>query len=62
MKTQEQLDQESFEATMKMADNFSDSTDLYHPDYGWILKDKILTEEGKKYFEDQKGRRSGRPY
>ncbi len=54
MKTEEQLEAEAFETSMKMADNFSDSTDLYHPDYGWIFKDKTLTDDGKRFFDDQK--------
>ena len=39
---------------LKTIDNFGPAKDLYHPDYGWILKDGELTPEGKKYFDDQK--------
>lgn len=27
--------------------------DMFHPDYGWIHLNGVLTDAGKKYFEDK---------
>lgn len=35
------------------AEHIGSSPDMYHPEYGWIRVDGILTEAGKKYFEDK---------
>jgi hypothetical protein len=34
--------------------NFYDIQNLWHPDYGHVLVNGELTENGKKYFEDQR--------
>lgn len=47
----EDLDAEELEAMAELAklavDNFGVPTDLWHPDYGWIMRDGEVTEEGK---------------
>ncbi len=47
-------EEEILEAALKSIDNFGPATDLYHPDYGWILKDGVCTKEGEKFYEDQR--------
>lgn len=35
------------------SNNIGDAPDMFHPDYGWIRIDGVLTEKGKEFFEDQ---------
>jgi hypothetical protein len=44
------------EMALKSIDNFGPATDLYHPEYGWILKDGVCTKEGERFYEDQRKR------
>lgn len=35
------------------AGDIGQEPDMFHPEYGWIRKDGVLTEEGKDFFQDQ---------
>lgn len=37
-----------------LAGDIGNSPDMFHPDYGWIRVNGILTEAGKRYFKDQR--------
>lgn len=50
------LDEDLMDAHLKMVDNFGPAKDMFHPDYGWILKDGKLTPEGEKFYEEQRNR------
>lgn len=34
--------------------------DMFHPDYGWIRVDNVTTEQGLKFFKDQRERYGSR--
>lgn len=49
--TQEEM--ETIEqAALLSANNLGATKDMFHPDYGWILKDGKITEIGFKFMED----------
>lgn len=50
MKTEEEM----VELLIQNANNFGKAADMYHPDYGWIIKDHKTTEAGIKFFKDHK--------
>lgn len=50
--TREQED-EMIEAAIMNANNMGQAVDMYHPDYGQILKDGFITEAGVKFFDDR---------
>lgn len=50
--TQEQED-EMIEAAIQNANNMGAATDMFHPDYGWILVDGKPTPEGLDFFQEQ---------
>ena len=52
MKTPEQIEEEMIEAAINNAGNFGAAVDMFHPDYGQILKDGKPTEEGLAFFQD----------
>lgn len=35
------------------AEHIGSEPDMFHPDYGWIRIDGVLTQAGKDYFKDQ---------
>lgn len=37
------------EAAKLVRDDFGTPTDIWHPDYGWILRKSEVTEEGKQF-------------
>jgi len=39
------------EVAVKSAENMGAAQDLWHPGYGWLLKDGKITAEGIKFFE-----------
>jgi hypothetical protein len=47
--TEEELE----EAALRSAMNMGPAQDVWHPDYGWILRDSKITEAGKKFLEEQ---------
>lgn len=48
------IDQEAIERAVKLAqENFGSPQDMWHPDYGWILKDGELTQEGADFLEKE---------
>jgi len=51
-KTQDQIEEEMVEAAIMNAGNFGAAVDMFHPDYGQILKDGKPTEEGLAFFQD----------
>lgn len=38
------------------SDNFGAPTDLWHPDYGWIMQDGEVTDEGKDFARELRKR------
>lgn len=40
------------ELALKSAMNMGAAQDIWHPDYGWILKDGQVTEVGKRFFRE----------
>lgn len=42
------------QACIENAKNFGEAQDIYHPDYGWILKDGKPTEAGAQFYLDNK--------
>ena len=40
------------EAARIVRENFGEPKDVWHPDYGWILRDGKPTEEGVKWYKD----------
>lgn len=54
MKTPTQLSNEELaELCIQNANNFGPSPDMWHPQYGWLIKDGETTEAGRNFFEDQ---------
>lgn len=56
MTTEEQtLEQEeaTIEAAIQNANNFGPAVDMFHPDYGQILKDGQPTPDGLRFFEEK---------
>ena len=41
------------EACTKMAMNMGAPKDMFHPDYGWILRDGELTQAGADFLEKE---------
>ena len=41
------------EELINNAGHIGSAPDMYHPEYGWIRVDGVLTEAGKDYFKDQ---------
>lgn len=62
MKNFEDMTDEEIEAienaAIKSAQNMGAARDIYHEDYGWLLRDGEMTEAGieffKKHFPDEK--------
>lgn len=42
------------ELAIQNAGNFGTPSDMFHKDYGWIWLDGALTEQGIKFFKDNK--------
>jgi len=51
-KTPEQIEEEMIEAAIANVGNFGTPLDMFHPDYGQILKDGQPTEKGLEFFQD----------
>lgn len=47
-------EEELYQWIKQTAENFGAAEDLFHPDYGWILRYNKVTEAGKRFFEDHK--------
>jgi hypothetical protein len=52
-KSEDQIEDEMVEAAILNANNFGKAVDMFHPDYGWILKDGEPTEAGLDFFQEQ---------
>ena len=52
-KTQLELETEIEEAAIMSAGNFGESPDMFHPEFGWIVKDGKTTEAGINFFKEQ---------
>lgn len=51
----EEVKEEDLEkSAIANAENMGEAKDLWHPSYGWILKDGKVTEAGMKFFERHK--------
>lgn len=48
----EYTEEEIEEAALKATDNFGPPTDMFHPEYGWIMRDGVTTPEGIEFWED----------
>lgn len=53
MKTQQEIEDEIVEASIMNAGNFGAPVDMFHPEYGQILKDSKPTPEGLEFFAEQ---------
>ncbi len=40
------------EALLKIMNDFGTPTDIFHPDYGWIMKDGKPTNEGIDWYKE----------
>ncbi len=49
---EDKLEQDIEAAALKSVKNFGEAKDVFHPDYGWILKDGKPTEVGLKWYKD----------
>jgi hypothetical protein len=40
------------EIVQSMLDNFGTPENIFHPDYGWVLRNGEITPEGVPYFKE----------
>ena len=45
------IDKEVEEAAIKAVENFGAPKDMYHPDYGWIVRFGKCTEAGELFYK-----------
>lgn len=44
-------DEEIEQAAIDSALNMGPAQDMFHPDFGWIIRNGIITEVGEKFFK-----------
>lgn len=47
----EEKEKELEKSAIANAENMGEAKDLWHPDYGWILRGGKVTEAGMRFFE-----------
>ena len=55
MDNNNELEQSIVEASSKAIENFGAAEDVFHHEYGWILRDSQITEEGREFFKKYYG-------